>query len=871
MRSEKKILLLVAVLALILLGGSAQPSIALEIQNVVITPIDAGTFNVTWTTDVPTQAQVLMLEGNKQAYWKTPLSPLQTTHAATLDRSWTGKTEYFHILAYDASGTLAKSEQLNVTLPQPDPLRPYDWRVRMTGTHNVVQGHDAYVMVSSALLNGNLSVRAGARHTITGRPPNARFRLFCRLNTAVERVCGGSEVLDNGTIDIWDQSIYSMWAYTTSGYGLWRISIPNDTPVGKYTIVFNITSGNKTQIIPYDLTVHPTPPPPTRQSIESPRPPVPERDIWEEEMILYAKKYCPDPNVTMGFGWEGAVWFYDGARVFYNLAQYTGNDNWLACGDTITRDYSNWLITLNGGAQGWKMFPHGLAMHYNRTGSETSKQALVLLSERGSTIPDGGRLDPQYMRETAYALDTLVYRERVGMPQHIMRNRSVDLALAQFDQVFVSNQGEFLQPFFTGLMAEALILHYEDTGDTRVPPAIKTMLDWLWDNAVNQTSGWTIYNPADVPGHENADLNFLFAPAFAWYYNLTGDPVYRERGDLLFAAAARNSGAYWSGKSYSQTYRSTFEYMERRDPFAITRVEIESEPTVLGFSFFTSKIATIEATATSANGVRTIRGDKARDHVIRFEGLAPATQYNITITARSETGSVAVYTKRITTNPSPSATPLLAFVPISATGSFLDSNGTKWVSDANYSVSNEPPSWLGYYINNTNDQNIYRSLRHQATPIRYHVPIADGTYVLTFYHAENHLLYRPQNIGDRRMDYIINGVKVDEDFDILRNVPIRWAYLRSYTITASNGRGIDIEIVPKNGYAKFSGVKITAAPNGTAAKLGDVNGDGAVNVQDITLASRSLGPVSNGSLADLAQPQGTIDVFDLVAILLHFD
>jgi hypothetical protein len=55
------------------------------------------------------------------------------------------------------------------------------------------------------------------------------------------------------------------------------------------------------------------------------------------------------------------------------------------------------------------------------------------------------------------------------------------------------------------------------------------------------------------------------APAYAWYWNPTGDDTYRQRGDLLFEHAIDDSAdGFWSGKEFSQNYKASFDYVHHR-------------------------------------------------------------------------------------------------------------------------------------------------------------------------------------------------------------------------------------------------------------------------------------------------------------------
>src|SRR3989441_1203069 len=132
-----------------------------------------------------------------------------------------------------------------------------------------------------------------------------------------------------------------------------------------------------------------------------------------------------------------------------------------------------------------------------------------------------------------------------------------------------------------GLTAEALIMEYEKTGDSRILPALKTALDWLWANAwvTGDQAFWydnAVANPTvPWPSRPGApDLNLLIAPAYAWLYRQTGDTKYRDRGDQIFAGGVQFA-FLGGGKQFDQNYKWSFDYVKWRTGPADT-----SPPTV---------------------------------------------------------------------------------------------------------------------------------------------------------------------------------------------------------------------------------------------------------------------------------------------------
>jgi len=161
--------------------------------------------------------------------------------------------------------------------------------------------------------------------------------------------------------------------------------------------------------------------------------------------------------------------------------------------------------------------------------------------------------------------------EDVGEPRHPLRDKYVDIALGHVDQWFVARTTNYIQPFMVGLTSEALIRHFERTGDPRVLPALTNAAEWLWANAwrpAQQAFWYESYpfggtDPGFYPASGAPDLNMLIVPIYGWLYQQTGDKKWIDRGDLLFAGGV--VGAWLDGgKQFSQNYRWSFNYLKYR-------------------------------------------------------------------------------------------------------------------------------------------------------------------------------------------------------------------------------------------------------------------------------------------------------------------
>lgn len=344
--------------------------------------------------------------------------------------------------------------------------------------------------------------------------------------------------------------------------------------------------------------VTPNPPPVTPIPSDAP----PEFDAWKSKMLTYGR-IVGEGLLTIDINSNDALdeTYYDGQRVFFQIADFTGQgEPWLTYAQRAELIYRNYLVKNNHRAGGYMNFGHGLYEDWVRYRDINSYNDLTLLNERaaygdaelicpnyqlGSTANNCPIALQKYSREIAYALQTNILVERAGVPRNARRVQIlVDLAL---NHINIWTTGQFLdsdprfhfvQAFMTGLTASALIDYYERTvtlnqTDARIPPKLKTLADWVWDNMwvanVNNTGfgAFKYVMPTTTGvGSDNPapDLNQLIAPYYAWLYQQTCDVKYRQRSDLIFAGGARLADLT-AGKRFNQSYRASFDYLRWRD------------------------------------------------------------------------------------------------------------------------------------------------------------------------------------------------------------------------------------------------------------------------------------------------------------------
>ena len=292
--------------------------------------------------------------------------------------------------------------------------------------------------------------------------------------------------------------------------------------------------------------------------------PIPSLNAWESNMTTFGRQICnklapgvEDPSI------QADSVYYDGERVYYQIAAYTGDPTWKYCAGLAERIYRDgYALPNNGRVAGWDSFTSGLLMDYQWTGDATSRDAIVLISQNAAFASDGTPLewtaDPASSREVAYAIMSYLNAESAGAPRRARLADMVNQALGHIDQWFISKTASYVRPFMVGITMQALIQAYDATHDSRIPGAVRTAVDGLWPsmwltdcqcfmytNVVNSTGGM---DPAP-------DLNLIVAPAYAWMYYMTGETKYRDRGDQIFAGGVANAPTWlYLGKQFDQSY-----------------------------------------------------------------------------------------------------------------------------------------------------------------------------------------------------------------------------------------------------------------------------------------------------------------------------
>ena len=331
---------------------------------------------------------------------------------------------------------------------------------------------------------------------------------------------------------------------------------------------------------------------------------------WQEIMLdntmqtygggYWCSQYANYPNPGRLF--VSGLIYYDAGRVYYQIADATGDSRWNACAKTAIiayRDgYLNWQ-PVHGRATDWEIFPKGLYMDWQRTQDPKSKQAVLDLANNAAfsqPVPTSWVPGPASIRGMSYNLEAKLYANDLGanLDYSFQLNR-LKLYWAQMLWMLQNQTGtglpaslapdrldvghQYIRPFMVGVSAEALIEYWNRTRDNSVLGIIQPVLDLMWQQAyvagppatmlytVPQRGGSCPWGPTG----DNSDsctsvpspaLNMLIAPAYMWVFMMTGDAMWRDRADTLWqgwieanyrtgslccpAGKAFNQGAKWS-------------------------------------------------------------------------------------------------------------------------------------------------------------------------------------------------------------------------------------------------------------------------------------------------------------------------------------
>lgn len=278
--------------------------------------------------------------------------------------------------------------------------------------------------------------------------------------------------------------------------------------------------------------------------------------------IPYPVAYSPGSNAR--------VWFYND-ETFFRIAQYTGDPSWANCGVFIAAAMRDKFKEFGPNAMpGYFYFPWTLVAAYRFTKDPSYLVSVISLASGATWIR--GSVNDFAMRENALAFEIrLAKRELTGEEDYDLPY----YAEAALGQLYVNAMGTpdrtINEPFMLGLAMRPLIRWYMIAHDERIPFVIKLTLDRIWDSWYDHRAHHFYYNPEPTgercavgcQKYTSTTLNNLVAPAYAWYWRLTGDETARLRGDDLFSHNY-DEGYPYSAKEWSQGFYWSWDFVDWR-------------------------------------------------------------------------------------------------------------------------------------------------------------------------------------------------------------------------------------------------------------------------------------------------------------------
>ena len=385
-------------------------------------------------------------------------------------------------------------------------LLSYDYNLSWLGPTHLARGQDLYVAVM-------LTTGASA----PGEPIQLSFTPSAGLTPAF---FGGHL---NGQIGNF---------YNSSMQQLVQIAAATDAPLGETTITLTadstLTHVIKTTTIDVIVDAMPSALPTPQFGAPQPIDPSVISD-WESVMLSKGAEKGTVGAIGVPGPVESGTWYYDGTRVYNQIAEYTGDTSWYVQAGTCNDVYLPYVLSGGPDGQGWRQFAEGLVDQWNRDAPGSQERtdietAIVRLMNHGPFL--NTIYDVHGIRECSYALDNMVMGKQLGLASSndYLMPVYADALLGYFDQCFITRNISSsvvyeIKPFMVGLGAEALINWYDYTVaqhaldssfaiDTRVPVALKAAGDWLMgstaqeaprtDLAVNPTAA-TLYRSASTP------------------------------------------------------------------------------------------------------------------------------------------------------------------------------------------------------------------------------------------------------------------------------------------------------------------------------------------------------------------------------------
>ena len=170
--------------------------------------------------------------------------------------------------------------------------------------------------------------------------------------------------------------------------------------------------------------------------------------------------------------------------------------------------------------------------------------------------------------------------------------------------------------------------------------------------------------------------------------------------------------------------------------------------------------------------------------------------------------------------------------------SYTDGSGHVWSADTGFVAGNAYAT--GASIGNTSDATLYQTERWNPTKLEYRFTVDNGSYTVNLKFAELYFT----SAGQRVFDIVINGQKVQSNFDVVAAAPGgNRAVDKSYAVTVTDG-SIDIQLVAVTENPKINAIEIlpvSSGPGTVAAPVFSVAGGSYTSTQTVAISTSTPG------------------------------
>ncbi len=425
-----------------------------EISNIAVQNVTPTSVDIVWDTlHLSTSQVVLTRDTNYQGERRITAADsslvnhhrVRVDHLMPYDPAEGLGTYYFYVVSADSNGAVSTmpgpydaktGDPATYLLPlqtaAPDPDGKSNYVIYTYGPTNVYAGSDLYFAVQVAQLAGSrppiyvhnqTGYNNGSDGVVKTAAPAAAARGLNPKSISVHLECYEYNPNNSDAYDQYFDAGKNMGECWSFEYHLMTVRLRTSptTVRGNYAVTITLQDNGQDVSTTYYFTVLPAPiVPPVRKVYPEP---ISGIDAWESNMTMLGHKYCDSNNKASrdslnaagsfltSWASESDAWYYDGGRVYQQIASYTNDTSWNHCALTILDPYRQWILANKASLPLIAIFPYGMAMNYWRTGETANLDAIKTLDTVPWGAQIGGWVAPYSMRQTAYGADVRITYE----------------------------------------------------------------------------------------------------------------------------------------------------------------------------------------------------------------------------------------------------------------------------------------------------------------------------------------------------------------------------------------------------------------------------------------------------------------------------